>query len=512
MEVRHRLPGMTADVRDQTPSLAQAFSLRDPGRETEQFPQQRAMFRSDLRGRGRHVLLGDQEHVRGRLRIDVAKREHAIGLVQAIARRGARRHATEQAFHSIRIASSEVREKALALPDAIPTHPGPKPAGARQAAGAWIALGAIAALLVCWIASGGASRLLLAVEILDAAYRSMKSGRWEALGGLDADLYHPGQGDSRVPVVLVPGAVEQGKDDPRVPPFASLLARAGFTVVVPNLPSLLALRVHPDNVRELAMFHRTVCERPDLAPLRRAGLFGVSYAGDVALLVALDPRYAGAIPYVVTVGAYADLDTSLRFLATGRVFEGAWSRRVQVDPYGHLVFVRAYEEYMTSEPDRRTLEAIIARRGANPSAPIGDLVARLGPEGRLVIDLFESHDEALVPQLMARLPLGLKRRIALLSPARHDFSALRARLYLAHARDDGIFPETESERLAALARPHTSVHRITLESLQHVEPQPWRKDLWGFLTSDLPEAGRLAGWWSALLAERGAPRQGRRPA
>ena len=77
---------MTTDVRDQTPSLAQAFSLRDPGRETEQFPQQRAMFRSDFRGRGRHVLLGDQEHVRGRLRIDVeparamTRREPSIGL------------------------------------------------------------------------------------------------------------------------------------------------------------------------------------------------------------------------------------------------------------------------------------------------------------------------------------------------------------------------------------------------------------------------------------------------
>jgi hypothetical protein len=43
---------------------------------------------------------------------------------------------------------------------------------------------------------------------------------------------------------------------------------------------------------------------------------------------------------------------------------------------------------------------------------------------------------------------------------------------------------------------------VVLEALQHVAPEPWRRDPWAFLTRDLPEALRLAVWWYALLGER----------
>lgn len=367
-----------------------------------------------------------------------------------------------------------------------------------------------------WVASGSASRFLVALRVLDDLRRPdgeswldrstappiESSLRLE--GGphrFEADLYRPAHGRSHVPVLFVPGAVELGRADPRVAPFARTLARAGFTVVVPDLPSFRTLKALPDNVRELALAHALVCARRDLAPLGRAGLLGVSYAGGIAMLVALESAQAAQLPYVVTVGAFADLDSAVRFLATGRMVDRGRVRQVQVDPYGRLVFVRTYEDFMRDPRDRALLEAILERRMANLSADISDLVERLGPEGRLVVDLFEGRDQARVPELMARLPMGLRRRMAELSPARRDFSRLGARLYLAHALDDGTFPISESERLAALARPHVRVRLVRLAELQHVVPEPWRKDPWGFITRDLPEAARLAGWWTALLAE-----------
>jgi hypothetical protein len=259
--------------------------------------------------------------------------------------------------------------------------------------------------------------------------------------------------------------------------------------------------VEPENVRELAAAHAALCAGP-LAPRRRAGIFGVSYSGGLAILVALDPAHARSIPYVVTLGAYADLDTAATFLATGRVFGADFFRTVAVDPWGKLVFVRTYENFVRSPADRAVLEAILARREADLAAPIGDLVLRVGSEGRLIVDLFEGGDPERVPGLIARLPETLRARMAALSPARRDFSALRARLYLAHSWDDGIFPVTESERLAAPASPRVPVRLVLLRSVQHVEPEPWQRNRWRFLTRDLPEAVRLVGWWTALLTER----------
>ncbi|MGH7730303.1 MAG: alpha/beta hydrolase [Candidatus Eiseniibacteriota bacterium] len=382
----------------------------------------------------------------------------------------------------------------------------------------WLVLAALLAAVVWAAGSGRMARFVLAARILDDLRRpgpaswlgrattppSRRTFVLESSGHrLAADLYLPAGTRGRVPLVLVPGLVEMGKDEPRVAPFAMLLARAGFTVVVPDLPSFRTLRVHPDQVGELSAALDAVAARPDLAPDRRAGLFGISYAGGIAVLVALDPARAPRVAFVAAVGAYADLDTALRFLATGRTFPGGRLRQVEPDPYGQLVFLRTYEEFLTDRTDILTLEAMAERRVRDPGAPLADLAGALSARGRLVYDLFETAGPEDVPRLIERLPDPMRRRLAELSPGRRGFESLRARLYLVHDRDDGTFPVTEAHRLAALARPRRPVRLVVLEAIRHVDPQPGRGDPWGFMTRDLPEALQLGWWWYALLGERG---------
>ncbi|MRR07631.1 MAG: hypothetical protein EG828_11980, partial [Deltaproteobacteria bacterium] len=87
--------------------------------------------------------------------------------------------------------------------------------------------------------------------------------------GYVGDLYRP-----PVPVeagvVLVPGAAEKGKDDPRLMAFATTLARARFAVLVPDLQGLRKLKVGPGNIREIADAFAWLVSRNDLAPGGRA--------------------------------------------------------------------------------------------------------------------------------------------------------------------------------------------------------------------------------------------------
>lgn len=382
----------------------------------------------------------------------------------------------------------------------------------------WLLLALLAAAAAWAAGSGRLARVGLAIRILDELRRPGPAS-WlsratppprripltlESRGTrLIADLYRPAAGGGRVPLILVPGLVEAGKDEPRVRPFAELLARAGFPVLVPELASFRTLRVHPAQVHELSAALDAVTARPDLAPEGRAGLFAISYAGGIAILVALDSVRAARVSFVAAVGGYADLDTALRFLATGRTFPGGRLRMVEPDPYGQFVFLRTYEEFLTEPRDVRTLEAMAARRFRDAVAPLADLEDSLSAEARLLYDLFETAGPEDVPGLIARLPVPMRQRMAELSPGRRSFASLRARLYLAHDRDDGTFPVTEAHRLAALARPRHPARLVVLETLQHVDARPWRRDPWGFMTRDLPEAVRLGWWWYALLGERG---------
>jgi X-Pro dipeptidyl-peptidase-like protein len=381
----------------------------------------------------------------------------------------------------------------------------------------WLILVLLAAGAVWASSTGRVARLTLALQILDELRRpgaeswlrratpAPSRGALTLEGAnvrMAADFYRPARGAGRVPVILVPGLIEAGKDDPHVPPFAELLARAGFPVVVPNLPSFRTLRAHPDNVRDLTAALDAVTARSDLAPHGRAGLFGISYAGSIGLLVALDPARAARVPFLAAVGAYADLDTALRYLATGRTFHRGRLRMVKPEPYGQLVFLRTYQEFLTAPSDHRVLEAMANRRLRDPGARLADLADSLGPEGRLIYDLFETAPPDHVPRLIDQMPAGLRQRMAELSPGRRSFAPLAARLYLVHDRNDGTFPASEAYRLAALARSRGPVRMVVLETLQHVQAEPWRRDPWGFLTRDLPEALRLAWWWYGLLGER----------
>jgi pimeloyl-ACP methyl ester carboxylesterase len=365
-------------------------------------------------------------------------------------------------------------------------------------------------------ASGRVGRAVLAVQILDDLRRpgteswlkrstppptritTSLTGKTQRFA---ADVYGSSEASGGAPLLFIPGLVPEGKDDARVRPFAELLARAGYLVVVPDLPSLRSLRVHPEQVEELGAAFDALTADAELAPRGRAGTFAVSYAAGLALLAALDPARAPRATFLATVGGYADLDTVLRFLATGLTFVDGRTRRIEPDLYGQLVFLRTYEPFVTSS-DRQVLEAMVARRFRNPKAALADLAADLSPSGRLIYDLFETASPDRVPGLIERLPSEMRHSMAALSPARRSFSSLKARLYIVHARDDGTFPVSQAHELARRARPSVPVRLVVVDALLHVEPRPWSRDPWGFLTRDVPEAVRLAAWWYALLGER----------
>jgi hypothetical protein len=185
-------------------------------------------------------------------------------------------------------------------------------------------------------------------------------------------------------------------------------------------------------------------------------------------------------------------------------------RLVRPDPYGRLVFLRTYEDFLPLRRDREILEAMVRKRMRDPAADVSDLAVSLSARARLLYDLFETAHPDQVPDLVARMPSGLLERMAFLSPGRRRFDHLSARLYLVHDSDDGTFPLSESYRLAALARPHAPVRVMVLDALRHTEleasPGGWKR----WLTRDLPETLRLAAWWYRLLGER-RPSRGPNP-
>lgn len=275
------------------------------------------------------------------------------------------------------------------------------------------------------------------------------------------DLYLPAE-KAKAGLVLVPGAAKDGKDDPRLVALAATLARARFLVLVPDIAGMRAQEVSAADRQPIADAVAFLRHDRHLSGL---GIAAISYADVPAILAALDQP---EVDFVVAVGGLYDLTAVITFFTTGAHREAPGLPWQQATPnaYGKWVFVKANAKRLEDSGDRALLAGIAERKMAALDAPVDDLTARLGPQGRSVMALLGNGDPARVPDLIAALPPRIKAEITAMDLAPRDLSGLKAKLFLIHGRDDRIIPWTES---AALARMAPRAELTLLDNLAHAD-------------------------------------------
>jgi pimeloyl-ACP methyl ester carboxylesterase len=247
---------------------------------------------------------------------------------------------------------------------------------------------------------------------------------------LAADLYQPFTPWPSRNVVLVHGLSPAGKGDPRLQEAARLLARAGFRVLVPTVPGLTRLRLRPDDAETVVQAIKA------LRSWGRVQVLGISVGAGPALLAAADPRVAGEVSAVLSLGGYASTVELLRYFLTGTYRYGAVAGQARPDP-------RAVSEFIQANADL-----------------LDDAALRL----------VDNRDPARVEPLVRDLSPQLRDLLETLSPER-VIGRLRGRLLLIHGKNDPAVPFTESLRLAEVARGRVPTSLVLLEVVGHVEPE-----------------------------------------
>lgn len=308
----------------------------------------------------------------------------------------------------------------------------------------------------------------------------------------------------RAALVAVPGAVPEGKDDARLVAFATTLARAGFAVLAPDLVGYREMRIRPSDAREVADAFAWLASQPELAPAGRAGIAAFSYSVGPAVLAALEDDIRGQVRFVIGVGGYHDLPRAMRFFTTGWFeHEGTW-RHVRPDDTGRMVLVFASLDYLADGADRAVFERMVAQRREDPDADLTPLAAELSADAHAVYALAVNDDPARFDPLFARLPAAMRADIERLDLARRDLAPLKARLILAHGRNDTLIPWPESLALAAAAPPGQARVFLIRRVLGHVDLSVSDLRSWRFWREDLPDLWRLGRVIDLLLAEREA--------
>jgi dienelactone hydrolase len=278
----------------------------------------------------------------------------------------------------------------------------------------------------------------------------------------EGDVYAPAS-SARAAMVLVPGAAVLGRDEPRLQALARSFARAGFVVLVPELPEVRRLALSRLDADRVASAIRQLRQWQPGKPL---GVAAVSYAVAPAVIAALET----SPQFVVGIGGYHDSEAAIRFVTTGAFRPIGDPREHMVAPnsYGRWAFLLANAGRLEDADDAAALQTIATMRFRDPDADVGQVAERLGPEGKAVLALVENRDPDAVTQLVSALPERVRREIDGLNLALYDLSKLHGHLILVHGRGDPLVPYSESQALAAAAT-KARVSLFLVDDLGHVD-------------------------------------------
>ena len=249
--------------------------------------------------------------------------------------------------------------------------------------------------------------------------------------------WRPAWGDRHPVVVVVPGATIRGNDEPLVRRFGLTLARAGYTVMLPEFPFLKAGRFEPSATRQIDAAFLRARQMPETEG-QNVGTFGVSVGGGMLLVAAAREPALRDAAFIGILGGYFDIDTYLASVAS----------RSQ----------RSDDRIVPWEPSDEALERI-------PPAAI-DLVPAADRDAMRRALAAEKYDDAL--RLLRALGPGARAALDSVSP-KVRWSAIRPPIYWIHDPFDTYEPLAEAEAAHAAPRDGDMV-LVVPRLVQHAAP------------------------------------------
>ena len=277
------------------------------------------------------------------------------------------------------------------------------------------------------------------------------------------------EGEGPWPALLfVNGTIREGRNYQPVQNLARGLARAGYLVVVPDLPGLTTNEITEATVSSTVEMARAVADRPD-AESGRVGLIGVSTGATLALLVAEDEEVRDRVSVVAGVAPYTDIQTVLNIATTGHYRDGEKYVPYEADPFLSYVIAKSMLAALPPGEDRDALRAELEEIDRLDQNPLAGLRARptddLSPEARSVVELLANEDPERFDGLYEALPSEIRERMDRLSPLAGD-EQITAPVELASGPADKYFPVSESFALGSIA----ADYRVTVtEAIDHSE-------------------------------------------
>lgn len=288
------------------------------------------------------------------------------------------------------------------------------------------------------------------------------------VGGVQVEIVRPSGSGPWPAWVFINGAHPERRREPVVTRLSDGLARAGFIVLVPDLPGLGEGTITARTLESSRAVTRWATEHEDVAE-NRVALIGASTGAALALLTAAHEELADRISVVAAVAPFADLERMICLATTRSYREGDRFVQHEVTPLHRRVVARSLAATIENREERDLMLEALARSEDDEQADPIALLPRNAttPEGRAVLAVLTNEEPERFAGAYARLDARAIELLSGLSPLSVSKN-VHAPVEVVVPPSDMYFPLGEAEALAAaLPRAHLTV----TATLDHTRPQ-----------------------------------------
>lgn len=287
--------------------------------------------------------------------------------------------------------------------------------------------------------------------------------------GVPVEVVKPARGGPWPAWLFVNGAHPLRRTEPVVTRLSRGLARAGYLVLVPDVPGLGEGAITTRTLDATAAVTAAAIQREDVAG-DRVALIGASTGAALALLTASRDDLADRISVVAAVAPFADLGRMVCLATTRGYPENGVFARYDVTDLHRLVVTRSLVTTISDDAERQRLLSDLERAEREERDPVAALPAApagLSEDARAVLSVLKNEDPERFAELYEALPERVRLLLERLSPVGGS-AGVRAPVELVVPPSDVYFPLGEAHALAA-ALPN--VHLTITATLDHTRPQ-----------------------------------------
>lgn len=328
--------------------------------------------------------------------------------------------------------------------------------------------------------------LILVAIVLDApvlaravrAFTRRPSSEQIDVDGVPVELVRPAGKGPWPAWLFINGAHPLRRQEPVVTRLSHGLARAGYLVLVPDVPGLGEGTITTRTLEATFAVTEAAVRRSDVRD-GRVALIGASTGAGLALLTAGRPELAERISVVAAVAPFADIERMICLATTRGYAENGTFSSHEVTELHRRVIARSLVATIPSADERDRLLAELDRAEREERDPVDvlpDDLEQLEPETRAVLRVLRNEDPECFAALYAALPEPVLALLGRLSPLA-GCPGVCAPVEVVVPPSDVYFPIGEAR---ALAEALPNVHLTITPTLDHTRPQLSRAQLRGF--------------------------------